>query len=265
MKGIDLAFLQSKLDFFHLFADKTYTHTGYRYNIQEIKMPNYEVYLKPGCPFGIKALDLLKTREFSYIEHMLEGEEEFQAIKERFGVTTTPLVLQEGKKVGGYSDLAKSLGVEVDPREQSYWPIIAVLGVAVVTGLTLNQGIHGVMGIFLAILATLKFLDLKAFVAGFRKYDLLSKRLEPYGYIYPFLELGIALGILSMMIPIITGSVSIGLGILGSISVFKAVYWEKLDLNCACVGGSNKVPLGIISFLENVAMILMGILLLFSV
>jgi glutaredoxin len=225
----------------------------------------YEVYLKSGCPFGIKALKLLKIKEFSYVAHMLEDEDKVQAIKERYGVATTPLVLKEGRKVGGYSDLAKSLGVEADVGDQSYWPIIAVLGVAVATGVTLNQGVHGVMGVFLALLATLKLMDLNAFVIGFRKYDLLSKRFVLYGYIYPFLELGIAMGILSMKIPIITGAVSVALGILGSIAVFKAVYLEKLDLNCACVGGSNKVPLGIISFLENVAMILMGILLLFSI
>ena len=41
------------------------------------------------------------------------------------------------------------------------------------------------------------------------------------------------------------------LGIIGIASVLKAVYLDKLKLNCACVGGYTKNPLGIISFIEN--------------
>jgi hypothetical protein len=40
--------------------------------------------------------------------------------------------------------------------------------------------------------------------------------------------------------------------------VCKAVVVDKLALNCACVGGNSKAPLGIISFSENSMMALMG-------
>jgi hypothetical protein len=45
-------------------------------------------------------------------------------------------------------------------------------------------------------------------------------------------------------------------------SVFKAVYLDKLKLNCACVGGYAKTPLGIISFIENLLMTIMSGLIL---
>ena len=45
-------------------------------------------------------------------------------------------------------------------------------------------------------------------------------------------------------------------------SVFKAVYLDKLKLNCACVGGYTKIPLGIISFIENLLMAIMSALIL---
>ena len=38
-------------------------------------------------------------------------------------------------------------------------------------------------------------------------------------------------------------------------SVFKAVYIDKRELKCACVGGSSRVPLGFVSLTENLAMV----------
>ena len=50
----------------------------------------------------------------------------------------------------------------------------------------------------------------------------------------------------------------------GGISVIKTVYINKLALNCACVGGNSKAPLGIVSFTENAIMAVMGAALIFS-
>lgn len=41
--------------------------------------------------------------------------------------------------------------------------------------------------------------------------------------------------------------------------VIKAVYIEKRDLKCACVGGGANVPLGFVSLSENLAMMGMGL------
>jgi hypothetical protein len=41
--------------------------------------------------------------------------------------------------------------------------------------------------------------------------------------------------------------------------VFKAVYIDKRELKCACVGGSSNVPLGFISLTENLMMIGMAV------
>ena len=41
--------------------------------------------------------------------------------------------------------------------------------------------------------------------------------------------------------------------------MIKAVYVDKRDLRCACVGGDSNVPLGAISLTENLMMVAMGI------
>ncbi|BBI65512.1 hypothetical protein HSBAA_PA_1150 (plasmid) [Vreelandella sulfidaeris] len=45
----------------------------------------------------------------------------------------------------------------------------------------------------------------------------------------------------------------------GAVSVFKAVYIDKRELKCACVGGNSNVPLGFVSLTENLVMIAMGL------
>ena len=53
--------------------------------------------------------------------------------------------------------------------------------------------------------------------------------------------------------------VALFIGGIGAASVFKAVYIDKRELKCACVGGSSNVPLGFISLTENLMMIAMAV------
>jgi hypothetical protein len=58
---------------------------------------------------------------------------------------------------------------------------------------------------------------------------------------------------------IISAPITLVAASIGAISVFKAVYVDKRELKCACVGGDSKVPLGFVSLLENVMMVLMAV------
>ncbi|MFN3580361.1 MAG: glutaredoxin, partial [Pseudomonas sp.] len=53
--------------------------------------------------------------------------------------------------------------------------------------------------------------------------------------------------------------VALFIGTVGAVSVFKAVYIDKRELKCACVGGGSNVPLGFVSLTENLMMIAMGL------
>ena len=90
-------------------------------------------------------------------------------------------------------------------------------------------------------------------------YDLLAKRWVPYDYIYPFAE-GLA-GVLMVAGALTWLSVPIALliGTVGAVSVFKAVYIDRRELKCACVGESSDVPLGFISLTENLMMAAMAV------
>ena len=53
--------------------------------------------------------------------------------------------------------------------------------------------------------------------------------------------------------------IALFIGSIGAVSVVKAVYIDRRELKCACVGGSSKVPLGFVSLTENVMMIAMAL------
>lgn len=222
------------------------------------------------CPYGIKAKDLLKRSGYEVEDHHLASREEIDAFKREHGVQTTPQIFIGGKRVGGYDDLRRFLGKRVaDPKATSYRPVIALFAASALTAMAANYAISGnlftiraaewFVGFSMVVLALLKLQNLESFSTMFLNYDLLAQRWVPYSYIYPFAE-GVA-GVLMVSGALTWLAVPIALfiGIIGAVSVFKAVYIDKRELKCACVGGSSNVPLGFISLTENLGMIAMAI------
>ena len=61
------------------------------------------------------------------------------------------------------------------------------------------------------------------------------------------------------MVVVAVATLALFIGTVGAISVIKAVWIDKRELKCACVGGDSNVPLGFISLTENVMMAGMGL------
>lgn len=221
------------------------------------------LFRKADCPWGEKARALLEEQDVEFQDKVFADEAEERAFKRDHEVESTPQVFLEGQRIGGYEALAEHFGVEAQSAdERSYVPVVAVFSVALLMALATSGGFQGFMGFALCLLACLKLMDLQAFVQRFAEYDLLTRVFRPYGRVYPFAELGVGLGLLSGWLPSLTGSVALLVGAAGGLSVLKAVYLDKADLNCACVGGNSPVPLGLVSFSENAIMALMGAALL---
>jgi glutaredoxin len=214
------------------------------------------------CPWGRRAVDLLADRGIKFEDVHLTSDAAVAEFKANHAVETTPQIFWGDRRLGGYTDLAEHLGEMVEEDERSYTPVIALFSTAGLMAIATSLGMTGFMGISLSMLASLKLMDLDSFVEGFEKYDLLTQRLKLYGKAYPFLELAIGLGFLAGVAPLVTGIGSLAVGVSGGISVIKAVYLDKKDLNCACIGGNSKAPLGVISFTENAMMAVMGVVLI---
>jgi len=110
----------------------------------------------------------------------------------------------------------------------------------------------------MTVLALLKLQNVESFATMFLNYDLLAQRWVPYSYVYPFAEALAGVLMIAGALNWISIPVALFIGTVGAASVFKAVYIEKRELKCACVGGSSNVPLGFVSLTENLMMMAMA-------
>lgn len=222
------------------------------------------------CPYGLKALDLLKREGYDVDDRTLTTREEVDAFKAKHNVKTTPQAFIAGRRIGGYDDLVQFFGGEVKDKDAvTYKPVIALFSMAFLMALAASwkafgsvatvQAAEWFIAIAMCLLALQKLKDVEGFATMFLNYDLLAQRWVRYGYIYPFAEA--LAGILMMAGALMWLSVPVALfiGGVGAVSVFKAVYIDKRELKCACVGGDSNVPLGFVSLTENLMMVAMAI------
>ncbi len=227
------------------------------------------------CPYGLKALDLLKRKGFAVDDRPLRTRQETDAFKAEHGVDTTPQVFIGGERIGGYDDLRRYFDRPVrDPDAPTYRPVVALFSVSALLALAVSWAATGSLlgigtlmwfiSIAMVLLAMLKLQDVESFSSMFLNYDLLARRWVPYAYIYPFAELTAGVLMTARALDWISIPVALVIGTIGAVSVFKAVYIDKRELKCACVGGSSNVPLGFVSLTENLMMIGMAIWMLAS-
>jgi len=222
------------------------------------------------CPYGLKAKDLLERQGFEVEDHLLIDRAETDRFKAEHQVKSTPQTFINGERVGGFDDLQRHFGKAAnDPNATTYTPVIAVFSMTALMALAASQAVYGTpltmraaewfIAFSMCVLALLKLQDVESFSSMFLGYDLLGRRWVRYAYAYPFLE-GIA-GVLMVAGALNWLSIPVALfiGTVGAVSVFKAVYVDKRDIKCACVGGSSKVPLGFVSLTENVMMVAMSL------
>ncbi|NNC72485.1 MAG: glutaredoxin [Sphingomonadaceae bacterium] len=224
------------------------------------------------CPYGVKSKYLLESKGYTVEDHHLANRDQTDAFKREHGVQTTPQTFIDGERIGGYDALRVHFGKDEPEDERSdtsYRPVIALfsmtflmaLGAAfVATGewFTIRTA-EWFVAFSMCGLAYLKLRDVESFSTMFLNYDLLARRWVPYGYIYPYAE-GLA-GILMIAGVAMWLSIPVALiiGTIGAVSVIKAVYVDRRELKCACVGGDSNVPLGFVSLTENLAMVGMGV------
>lgn len=227
------------------------------------------------CPYGIKSKWLLERHGYAVDDRWLTTREETDAYKREHGVETTPQTFIDGKRIGGYTELRAFFGKPLpEAGSTSYIPVLAVFASAAVLGLAVSHAAFGTpftvragewfISFAMVMLAMLKLQDVEKFSSMFLGYDLLARRWVPYSYLYPFLEF-LAGGLMAARaLDWLSIPVALTIGTIGAGSVFYAVYIQKREIKCACVGGSSNVPLGFVSLTENLAMIAMAVWMIFG-
>ncbi|MEQ8842077.1 MAG: glutaredoxin domain-containing protein [Acidimicrobiales bacterium] len=222
------------------------------------------------CPYGLKSLDLLQRQGYEVDDRHLTTEAQATEVRERLDVETTPQTFVNGELVGTLDELRVFFGKDVkEPDEKSYWPVMSLFAITLLMAAGAAWKVEGdwvsartfewFVAFSMCVLGYQKVRDIESFSTMFLNYDLLARRWVPYSYVYPFAEAGAGLLMIPAVATWISAPVALFIGSVGAFSVFKAVYVDKRELECACVGGGSGVPLGPVSLTENVAMIAMAV------
>lgn len=227
------------------------------------------------CPYGLRSKDLLERKGFEVDDHKLTDRAETDAFKQKHDVETTPQTFIDDRRIGGYDQLREHFDMgEAGQTGTTYTPVLAIFAVALLTALGVLianatpllsiELIEMFVALSMIMLALQKLRDLYSFANSFITYDLLAMKHLRYAYVYPFAEAFAGLGMVAGLTGFLVGPVSLFIGTVGAISVIKAVYIDKRELKCACVGGDSNVPLGFVSLTENLFMIAAGAWMLFK-
>ncbi len=181
------------------------------------------------------------------------------------------------KKIGNYQ-----IGAEILPENHiensddedddnkpffvTYKPLILVfsyillvtLAVEVVNGsFELHRFMPNFMAGFFLIFSFFKMLDLNGFASSYSMYDLLAKRVSAYGYIYPFIELGLGVAYLLAYRPMLINVLTLIVMAFSSIGVILAVM-NKQKIRCACLGTGFNLPMTTVTIIEDLLMAAMA-------
>ena len=222
------------------------------------------------CPYGLKSLDLLERKGYEVDDQHLETEKEATALRDRLGVETTPQTFIDDELIGTLDDLREYFGQDVpDEDAESYRPVVTLFATtflmalgaaAVVEDHWLSvRSFEWFVAFTMCGLGYLKLRDVESFSTMFLNYDLLARRWVRYSYLYPYGETGAGLLMIPAVLNWVSVPVALFIGTVGAASVFKAVYLDKRELKCACVGGGSGVPLGFVSLTESLAMVAMAL------
>jgi len=202
----------------------------------------------------------------------LEGVEQVQVDKESGKVILKgnatidqAMVEQTIRPFPKYSWASEDQIVESE-NDESFKPLIIVIafilllvGMSQITNGSFNwkESMRLFMGAFFIAFSFFKFLDLKGFAQAYQSYDIIAARWLGWGYIYPFIELGLGILFLFNLVPFYANLITlIALGI-SSIGVIQSVV-NKKKIKCACLGTGFNLPMTTVTIIEDLSMVVMS-------
>ena len=117
------------------------------------------------------------------------------------------------------------------------------------------------MGSVFIIFGALKLVNLPKFVEIFSKYDLISQKFRGYGYLFPFIEIGIGFGLFAEdPVGRFASALYIVILVLMSLNIIGVLLSQASGqkLRCGCLGAFFHIPLSYVSLSENALMIAMA-------
>lgn len=119
---------------------------------------------------------------------------------------------------------------------------------------------HFMAGFFI-VFSFFKLLNLSGFASSYSMYDVIAARWNRWGYIYPFVELGLGILFLINVFPFYTNVATILILGVSTIGVVQSNL-QKREIKCACLGDVFNLPMSTVTIVEDVSMVLMSVAML---
>lgn len=116
---------------------------------------------------------------------------------------------------------------------------------------------------FFIVFGGFKLVKLSAFVEAYSMYDVITKRFKPYGYLYPFLEIGLGVAFLLRFEITIAAWATLVLMLINSIGAYEGIRDKKI-LMCACLGTVFKLPMSYVTLGEDLLMGVMALMIIMN-
>jgi hypothetical protein len=170
--------------------------------------------------------------------------------------------------------VAHAIGDEAATERKSfletYRPLLLVFGylIGVVALVEVTAGrfdwmraMANFMGGFFLAFSFFKLLNLRGFVDAYQTYDVVARPVRAYGYIYPFIELGLGVAYLSRFAPVLTNVVTLVVMVVSAVGVTQSLF-QKRQIQCACLGTVFNLPMTKVTFVEDALMAGMALVML---
>ena len=139
--------------------------------------------------------------------------------------------------------------------------VLVQIGMAGLASVSASDTMRYFMAGFFLVFSFFKLLDINAFANAYAGYDLLAKGWRGWGFIYPFVELGLGVAYLAHFNPLLTHWATIIVMGFSAIGVVRAVV-SKTQIQCACLGTVFKLPMSTVTIVEDVGMVAMAVAML---
>lgn len=152
----------------------------------------------------------------------------------------------------------------------TYKPILLIFGYVTVIAIIVSteqnsfnwmQAMQVFMAGFFLSFSFFKMLDIKGFAESYAMYDIVAKKIKAWGFIYPFIELGLGIAFAVNFQPLITNFVTLIVMSVSIIGVLQSVL-NKRKINCACLGAVFNLPMSTVTIIEDALMIIMSTVML---
>jgi copper chaperone CopZ len=142
----------------------------------------------------------------------------------------------------------------------SYYPLLLVMALIAIVPLATGIFMGWMMGFmagFYIVFGAFKLLDVPAFARSYAQYDVIAKHFPAWGYAYPFVELALGFGFLFWFDMRLLSWAALILSLIGAVGVIQANL-SKQTIQCACLGTVFKLPMSVVTIIENLGMAAMA-------